>query len=198
MAPLPVDEAGRLTSIAVGNYANDHHYPGADWPPPKSCSWGGRRSGTPFCIPYAPPPAPISTISGCRQGHQHVPYSQWSDPFQPLIFNIGLLLALQRPIGCVGSTSVHLPIAALQEHLISDPVAPSGVVPSGIRPGTIRTGPDVSEPLCRIRRFCQAAAVGWWRNRAIAADGPLQLTSGSCTATPSRGSRSAGGGRLCV
>ena len=38
MAPLPFDEAGRLTSIAVGNYANDHHYPGGDWPlVPKSC-----------------------------------------------------------------------------------------------------------------------------------------------------------------
>ncbi|MEY3963738.1 MAG: hypothetical protein RLZZ106_993, partial [Cyanobacteriota bacterium] len=49
-AALPLNEAGELQSIAVGNYANDHHYPGPDWPlAPKSCRWGGRWTGTPFC-----------------------------------------------------------------------------------------------------------------------------------------------------
>ena len=51
--PLPIDSQGRCTSIAVGTYANDHHYPGDDWPlAPKSVRWGGRWSGTPFCIPF--------------------------------------------------------------------------------------------------------------------------------------------------
>jgi hypothetical protein len=53
IAPLPQESNGTLVSIAVGNYANDHHYPGPDWPlAPKSCRWGGRWSGTPFAIPY--------------------------------------------------------------------------------------------------------------------------------------------------
>ena len=30
--PIPLDKQGRCTSIAVGTYANDHHYPGKDWP----------------------------------------------------------------------------------------------------------------------------------------------------------------------
>ena len=51
--PLPLDASGHCTSIAVGTYANDHHYPGEDWPlAPKSIPWGGRWTGTPFCIPY--------------------------------------------------------------------------------------------------------------------------------------------------
>ena len=49
IAPLPYDVSGQTTAIAVGNYANDHHYPGDDWPlAPKSCRWGGRWSGTPL------------------------------------------------------------------------------------------------------------------------------------------------------
>ena len=53
IAALPSDASGVCSTIAVGNYANDHHYPGADWPlAPKSCRWGGRWSGTPFTIPY--------------------------------------------------------------------------------------------------------------------------------------------------
>jgi hypothetical protein len=52
IAPLPLDGQGVIRSIAVGNYPNDHHYPGADWPlAAKSCRWGGRWTGTPFCIP---------------------------------------------------------------------------------------------------------------------------------------------------
>ena len=45
---LPLTQQARrshlhATSIAVGTYANDDHYPGDDWPlAPKSCRWGGR------------------------------------------------------------------------------------------------------------------------------------------------------------
>ena len=55
---LPVADGARRAplsaqSIAIGTYANDHHYPGDDWPlAPKSCRWGGRWTGTPFCIPF--------------------------------------------------------------------------------------------------------------------------------------------------
>ena len=53
VAMTPVDDSGTLQTIAIGNYANDHHYPGEDWPlAPKSCRWGGRWTGTPFSIPY--------------------------------------------------------------------------------------------------------------------------------------------------
>ena len=40
-------------AIAIGNYANDHHYPSGDIQlAPKAIRWGGRWTGTPFTIPY--------------------------------------------------------------------------------------------------------------------------------------------------
>jgi hypothetical protein len=54
VAALPVDINRRevISSIALGNYANDHHYPGVNFPlKPKSIRWGGRWTGTPFTIP---------------------------------------------------------------------------------------------------------------------------------------------------
>ena len=59
--PLPLDASGRCTSIAVGTYANDHHYPGEDWPlAPKSCRWGGRWTELLLCrwLPWCPPRQP--------------------------------------------------------------------------------------------------------------------------------------------
>lgn len=50
---LPVTTQARRShlsssSIAVGTYANDHHYPGEDWPlAPKSCRWGGAGPARP-------------------------------------------------------------------------------------------------------------------------------------------------------
>ena len=38
---------GELDAVVVGNYANDHHYPGPDWPlAAKRCRWGGRCRST--------------------------------------------------------------------------------------------------------------------------------------------------------
>ncbi|WP_366142494.1 FAD-dependent oxidoreductase [uncultured Thermosynechococcus sp.] len=52
-APPPVDAQGHYTGIAIGNYPNDHHYPGMELPlMPKSIRWGGRWTGTPFVVPY--------------------------------------------------------------------------------------------------------------------------------------------------
>ena len=43
LAPLAAGPDGTINAIAVGNYPNDHHYPGPDWLlAPKSCRWGGR------------------------------------------------------------------------------------------------------------------------------------------------------------
>ncbi len=46
-------QVGGVSAIAFGNYVNDHHYPGIDFPlKSKSIRWGGRSTGTPFTIPY--------------------------------------------------------------------------------------------------------------------------------------------------
>ncbi len=132
IAPLRCDADGALNTIAVGNYANDHHYPGGDWPlAPKSCRWGGRWSGTPFTIPYG---ALVSEAVGnllaadkCL-GVSHM--ANGATRLQPLVLNIGQAAGLAAAL-CVrdGLEPAALPVRRLQEALIADPLAPAGVLP---------------------------------------------------------------------
>ena len=132
IAALPFNDAGALDSIAVGNYANDHHYPGPDWPlSPKSCRWGGRWSGTPFCIPYqALVSADLENLLSADKAFSTSHMANGATRLQPLIFNVGqaagaaaaLSIRLQRPLAA-------LPVRLLQELLIEEPTAPSGIVP---------------------------------------------------------------------
>lgn len=131
-APLPLNENGQVESVAVGNYANDHHYPGPDWPlAPKSIRWGGRWSGTPFTIPYR---ALLS--NGCDNllaAEKCLSVSHMANGatrLQPLIFNIG------QAAGAAAALAVRhnvlpadLPVRTLQEQLIGDAWAPAAVVP---------------------------------------------------------------------
>ena len=69
VAKLPIDSAGICDTIAIGNYANDHHYNTGDIPlQPKSIRWGGRWTGTPFTIPYsALIPATVDGLLACEK-----------------------------------------------------------------------------------------------------------------------------------
>ena len=97
-APLPFDTQGRCTSIAVGTYANDHHYPGEDWPlAPKSVRWGGRWTGTPFCIPFdALISDSISNLVMAEKGFSVSHMANGATRLQPLILNLGQVAGLQR------------------------------------------------------------------------------------------------------
>ena len=132
MGPLPLNAAGELQSVAVGNYANDHHYPGPDWPlAPKSCRWGGRWTGTPFCIPYqALVSADIDNLLAADKAFSTSHMANGATRLQPLIFNVG------QAAGAAASLSIRLrcplatlPVRLLQELLIEEPTAPSGIVP---------------------------------------------------------------------
>jgi len=131
-APLPRNRAGDIQSIAVGNYANDHHYPGADWPlAPKSCVWGGRWTGTPFCIPYeALVSAELDNLLAADKAFSTSHMANGATRLQPLILNIGqaagaaAALALRH-----GVAPAEIAVRELQERLISDAAAPSAVVP---------------------------------------------------------------------
>ena len=131
-APLPRNQAGEIQSIAVGNYANDHHYPSPDWPlAPKSCVWGGRWTGTPFCIPYgALVSAEIDNLLAADKAFSTSHMANGATRLQPLILNIGqaagaaAALALRH-----GAAPGELAVRELQEALISDASAPSAVVP---------------------------------------------------------------------
>ena len=132
IAALPFNDAGELDSIAVGNYANDHHYPGPDWLlAPKSCRWGGRWSGTPFCIPYqALVSADVDNLLAADKCFSTSHMANGATRLQPLIFNVG------QAAGAAAALSIRLrhqlatlPIRLLQDLLIEDPKAPSGIVP---------------------------------------------------------------------
>ncbi|MFM8937295.1 MAG: FAD-dependent oxidoreductase [Vulcanococcus sp.] len=126
------DASGTLSAIAVGNYANDHHYPGPDWPlAPKSCRWGGRWSGTPFTLPYgALVSAGVDNLLAADKATGVSHMANGATRLQPLILNTGqaagaaAALCIQR-----GCQPAELPVPLLQQALIADPHAPAAVVP---------------------------------------------------------------------
>ncbi len=132
IAPLPFDAAGRCTAIAVGNYANDHHYPGADWPlAPKSCRWGGRWSGTPFAIPYgALVSRDRSNLLAADKCLSVSHMANGATRLQPLVLNIGQAAGLAAALCCQGDLlPADLAPRLLQEALIRDPQAPAAPLP---------------------------------------------------------------------
>ena len=129
---LPMDPRGATTSVAVGNYANDHHYPGPDWPlAPKSCRWGGRWSGTPFCIPFgALLSAEVENLVAADKGFSTSHMANGATRLQPLILNIGQAAGAAAALAVArGLTPAQLPVRAVQEALLHDPQAPAAVVP---------------------------------------------------------------------
>jgi hypothetical protein len=132
IAALPTDSTGQLCSIAVGNYANDHHYPGGDWPlAPKSCRWGGRWSGTPFCVPYGTLlSAEVDNLLAADKAISVSHMANGATRLQPLILNIGQAAGAAAAL-CIERRCqpAELPVRALQDRLINDRQAPAAVVP---------------------------------------------------------------------
>ncbi len=132
IAALPMNAAGATTAIAVGNYANDHHYPGPDWSlAPKSCPWGGRWSGTPFAVPYG---ALVSaTVVNLLAADKNVSVSHMANGatrLQPLVLNLGQAAGQAAALCLItGRLPAELPVRQLQQALIEDAQAPAGVVP---------------------------------------------------------------------
>lgn len=132
IAALPRDGSGALSSIAVGNYANDHHYPGPDWPlAPKSCRWGGRWSGTPFCIPFgALVSAELDNLLTADKAFSTSHMANGATRLQPLILNIGQAAGAAAALAVQAELPpAELPVRCLQEALVHDPLAPAAVVP---------------------------------------------------------------------
>ena len=133
VATLPLDDRERVvTSIAVGNYPNDHHYPGVNFPlKPKSMRWGGRWTGTPFTIPYGSL-VPLSTdgLLVCEKNISVSHIANGATRLQPIVMNIGqaagMAAALCIELRCQPR---DLPVRHLQDALLQDPVAPSAIIP---------------------------------------------------------------------
>ena len=131
-APLPMNASGELLSIAVGNYANDHHYPGADWPlAAKSCRWGGRWTGTPFCIPYgALVSAEVCNLLAADKAFSTSHMANGATRLQPLILNVGQAAGAAAALATrAGLRPADLPIREVQRDLITDALAPSAIAP---------------------------------------------------------------------
>lgn len=132
VAALPRDEAGNVTAIAIGNYPNDHHYPGFDMPlAPKSIRWGGRWTGTPFTIPYtALVSATVDGLLVCDKAISVSHIANGATRLQPTVLGIGqaagMAAALCIELDCQPR---DLPIRSLQQALLTDPVAPNAVIP---------------------------------------------------------------------
>lgn len=128
----PVNDAGVLQSIAVGNYANDHHYPGDDWPlTPKSCRWGGRWTGTPFCIPFGSLLSDsIDNLLTADKAFSTSHMANGATRLQPLIINVGQAAGMASALAVESNLQPsELSVRNIQDRLISDAMAPSAVAP---------------------------------------------------------------------
>jgi hypothetical protein len=132
VAPLPLNQREEVTSIAIGNYANDHHYRGFDFPlQPKSLRWGGRWTGTPFTIPYGSlVPKEVTGLLVCEKNISVSHIANGATRLQPLVLNIGQAAGMAAAL-CVEKQCQpqELSVRELQEALLRDKIAPSGVIP---------------------------------------------------------------------
>jgi hypothetical protein len=133
---LPV-AGGRVAAlfadaIAIGNYANDHHYPGFDLPlQPKSIRWGGRWTGTPFTIPYrCLVPATTDGLLVCEKNISVSHIANGATRLQPVVLGIGQAAGMAAAM-CVelNCQPRDLPVKALQEALLEDQQAPAAIIP---------------------------------------------------------------------
>jgi hypothetical protein len=144
VASLPVDTAVRgsaissagarsaIASIALGNYPNDHHYPGVDFPlKPKSIRWGGRWTGTPFTIPYGClVPASTNGLLVCEKNISVSHIANGSTRLQPVVMNIGQAAGMAAALCAIaGCQPRDLPVRRIQEALLEDPIAPAALIP---------------------------------------------------------------------
>ncbi|HEY9833768.1 MAG TPA: FAD-dependent oxidoreductase [Stenomitos sp.] len=133
VAALPLDETDRaITSIAVGNYPNDHHYPGVNFPlKPKSIRWGGRWTGTPFTIPYGSlVPTLTDGLLACDKNISVSHIANGATRLQPVVMNLGQAAGMAASL-CIerGCQPRDLPVRCLQEALLQDSVAPAAIIP---------------------------------------------------------------------
>ncbi|MDJ0902956.1 MAG: FAD-dependent oxidoreductase [Xenococcus sp. MO_188.B8] len=132
VAALPVNSKGEVNAIAIGNYPNDHHYPGCDFSlQPKSIKWGGRWTGTPFTIPYdAIIPESIDGLLVCEKNISVSHIANGSTRLQPIVMNIGQAAGMAAKL-CIESNCQprELAVRTIQEALLQDRFAPAAVIP---------------------------------------------------------------------
>jgi hypothetical protein len=131
-AGVCVGGASRREAIAVGNYANDHHYPSIQFPlQPKSIRWGGRWTGTPFTIPYSClVPATTDGFLVCEKNISVSHIANGATRLQPVVMGIGQAAGMAAAI-CVelNCQPRDLPIRTLQTALLEDNHSKALIIP---------------------------------------------------------------------
>jgi FAD dependent oxidoreductase len=121
-----------IEAIAIGNYANDHHYPGVNYQlQPKSMRWGGRWTGTPFTIPYrCLIPAQTDGLLVCEKNISVSHITNGATRLQPVVMGIGQAAGMAAAM-CVelNTQPRDLPVRILQNALLRDLRSPAAVVP---------------------------------------------------------------------
>ncbi|TAG97217.1 MAG: FAD-dependent oxidoreductase [Oscillatoriales cyanobacterium] len=151
VAKLPINAEGICEAVAIGNYANDHHYPSGDIPlQPKSIRWGGRWTGTAFTIPYgALIPASTDGLLVCEKNISVSHIANGATRLQPTVMNIGqaagMAAALCAQRGCQPR---DLSVRVLQDALLEDSQASAAVIP------LFNLTPDRSHWLKQQRYYC--------------------------------------------
>ncbi|WP_448267049.1 FAD-dependent oxidoreductase [Nostoc sp. DSM 114159] len=132
LQPFGHPTAGVCEAIAIGNYANDHHYPGVQFPlQPKSIRWGGRWTGTPFTIPYSCLiPATTDGFLVCEKNISVSHIANGATRLQPVVMGIGQAAGMAAAI-CVelNCQPRDLPIRKLQTALLEDNRSKALIIP---------------------------------------------------------------------
>ncbi|NET10979.1 MAG: FAD-dependent oxidoreductase [Merismopedia sp. SIO2A8] len=135
IAPLPVNDVGEMDAIAIGNYANDHHYPAPESRllslKSKSMEWGGRWTGTPFALPYrCLVPATVDGLLACDKNISVSHIANGSTRLQPVVMNLGQAAGMAAAL-CIEHQCQprDLPVLVLQKALLTDAIAPAAVIP---------------------------------------------------------------------
>lgn len=131
-ALLPRQADGQTTAIALGNYVNDHHYPGMTLPlAPKAMRWGGRWTGTPFALPYGCLiPATTDGLLVCDKNASVSHIANGATRLQPVVMGLGQAAGMAAAL-CVEQRCQprDLAVRSLQLSLLKDPIAPAAVIP---------------------------------------------------------------------
>ncbi len=140
VAPLPISTTAQgcdiaknvCQSIAIGNYANDHHYPSGDIAlKPKSIRWGGRWTGTPFTIPYgALVPNVTNGFLVCEKNLSVSHLANGATRLQPLVLGVGQAAGMAAAL-CIKQACQprELSVRSLQTALLEDSIAPAAIIP---------------------------------------------------------------------
>jgi hypothetical protein len=132
VAHLPINEKGEVMAIALGNYANDHHYPDFKFPlTPKSIQWGGRWTGTPFTLPFSVLiPAEIEGLLVCEKNTAVSHIANGSTRLQPCVLNTGQAAGQTAALAIQNNCSPRdISVRELQEKLLTDSQAPATIIP---------------------------------------------------------------------